>query len=130
KVTTLKIQRAVVRVLIRQHIGSAARVINNAVRLKQGGNHNNTLRSGFDHPLKIVDVDSANTEDRYAHIEVGVSDAVQADRLVIRFCWRGEDRTKSDVISALSLRRVCLGQAVRRFTNDQISSGFLACYVN
>jgi hypothetical protein len=34
-----------------QHVGGAARVINNAVRLEQGRNHHNALCSGVDHAL-------------------------------------------------------------------------------
>src|SRR5882757_2811379 len=109
-----------------QHIGGAARVINNAMRLEHGRNHHNALRPGIDHLLKIVDVDSAYAEDRGAHILMNSPDIAQSDWFVIRFGWRGEDRTKSDVISALALRFVRLGQTVRRFTNNQISSGFLA----
>src|SRR6266550_1867151 len=115
---------------LRQHVGSAARVINNAVRFEQGGNHGNALRTRVDHLLKIVDVNSADTKDRDIDVEMNLPDVAQPDWLVIWFCWRGEDRTKSDVIGAFAQRRVRLGQTVRRFSNNQISSSFLACNKN
>src|SRR5437762_11174038 len=49
---------------LRQHVGRTARVINNTVRLEQGGNHHNALCSGVDNALQIIDIDSANAEDR------------------------------------------------------------------
>jgi hypothetical protein len=57
---------------------------------------------------------------------MNLPDVAQPDWRVIRFCWRGEDRTKSDVIGAFVLRRMRLGQVVRRFANNHISSSFLA----
>src|SRR6266508_74665 len=96
------------------------------MRLEQGRNHDDALRSGIDHLLQIIDVDSADTENRDAHIEMNLPDVAQSDWCVIRFRWCSEDRTESDVISAFALRCVRLGQTVRRFTNNQISSSFLA----
>ena len=60
-------------ILLGQHVGGAARVINNAMRLEQGRNHDNALRPGIDHLLKIVDVDSPYAEDRDADIETDLS---------------------------------------------------------
>src|SRR4026209_1085656 len=99
----------------RQHIRGAARVINNAVCLEQGRNHDNALRTRVDHLLKIVDVNSADTKDRDTDVEMNLPDVAQPDWLVIWFCWRGEDRTKSDVIGAFAQRPVRLRQTVRRF---------------
>ena len=100
------------------------------MRLEQGRNHDNALRPGINHLLKIIDVDSPDAENRDANIEMDVPDVAQPDWLVIRFCWRGEDRTESDVIRAFVPRCVRLGETVRRFTNNQISSSFLACNKN
>jgi hypothetical protein len=61
-------------ILLGKHIGGAARVINNAVRLEQGRNHDNALRPGIDHLLKIVDVDSAYAEDWDARIQMNSPD--------------------------------------------------------
>src|SRR5207249_9394925 len=75
-------------------------------------------------------VDPPNTKNRDGDVEMNLPDIAQSNWLVIRFCWRGEDRTKSDVIGAFAQRRVRLRQAVRRFPNNQISSSFLACNKN
>src|SRR5947209_13498813 len=50
-----------------QHVGGAARVINDAVRLEQRRNHHNAPCPGVDHALKIVDVDSADAENRQTY---------------------------------------------------------------
>ena len=92
-------------ILLGQHVGCAARVINNAMRLEQGRNHDNALRSGIDYLLKIVDVDSADTENRDPHIAMNSPDVAQPDWWIIRFRWRGEDGAKPDVISAFALCR-------------------------
>src|SRR6266480_3115946 len=111
---------------LREHVSGAARVINNAVRLEQSGNHDNTLCPGVDNCLQIIDVDSANAENRDVHIEMGLFDFAQTNWFVIRFRRRVEDWAKADVISAFGSRRARLRQAVRRSTDDQISSSLLA----
>ena len=60
--------------LLGKHIGGAARVINKAACLEQGRNHDNALRPGIDHLLKIVDVDSAYKEYWDAHMQMNSPD--------------------------------------------------------
>ena len=68
-----------------EHIGGAARVINDAVRFEQGRNHDDALCAGVDHTLKIVDVDSADAENREIHFLMNSFDIFQTDRFVIGF---------------------------------------------
>src|SRR5437667_5742743 len=100
-----------------QHVGGAARVINNAVRLQQSRNHHNALCTRVDHTLQIVDVDPANAEDRGPDFCVDPPDVCEADRRIVRFCGRGEDWAESDVVRAFALRCQRLLQAVRGFSD-------------
>src|SRR5215831_18396260 len=107
-----------------QHVSGAAGVINNAVRLKQRGNHHHSLCPGVDHALQVVDVDPADTENWQTYFCMSWSDVPEADRRIIRFCRRGEDRTESDIIRSFSLRRDCLFEAVRGISNENLAPCF------
>ena len=60
---------------------------------EQGGNHNDAICAGVDDLLEIVDVDSADAENRNANIEMHLFDVAETDWLVIGFGWRSEDRS-------------------------------------
>ena len=53
--------------------------------LQQSGNHHNALRTGIDHTLQIVNVDSADAENRQAHLRMDAPDVCKTDRHVIGF---------------------------------------------
>src|SRR5207237_9232815 len=105
-----------------KHIRGAAGVINNAVRLEQRRNHHDTLCAGVDHALQIVDVNSADAEDRHTYFCVDPPDACKTDRHVIRFCRSREDRAESDIICAFALRGLRLLDAMRRLSDQDVPS--------
>src|SRR6266700_2407685 len=102
---------------LRQHIGGAARVINDAVRFEQGRNHDHALGASINNALKIVDVDSADAEDRETDFRMNSLDIGKPNGRVVGFCGRGKDWPEPDVIGAFALRRYRLLKAVSGFPN-------------
>ena len=71
------------------------------------------MSASVDDLLKIVDVDSADAEDRQIDFGVNLFDVGNADGLVVRFGWSGKNRSESDVIGAFASSSSCLLEAVR-----------------
>src|SRR5438132_7464205 len=51
-------------------------------------------------------------------------DVREADRRIIRFCGRGEDRAEPDVVRAFALRCECLLKAVGGFSDHNLATCF------
>ena len=68
--------------------------------------------AGIDDLLQIIDVDSADAEDRQIHFRVNSLDIGKADRRVVGFGRCGEDWAEADVICAFALRGNSLFEAM------------------
>ncbi len=62
---------------------------------------------------KVVDLDSADAEDREAYCTVDAGDVGETDRGVVRLCRRREQWPEADVISALAFGSDGLVEAMR-----------------
>jgi hypothetical protein len=109
-----------------KHVGGAAGVINDAVGFEQGGNHHYPFCSGVDDALEIVDINSADAENRQANIDMCLLDLAQTNRLVIGFGWGGENRAEADVIGAVALRGPGLVKTVGGFADDDLAACLLS----
>src|SRR5216117_4026999 len=110
---------------LRQHVGSAARVINDAVRFEQGGHHHHSHCASVDDTLQVVDVESADAEDRETDFCMNSLNIGKPNRRVVGFCGRSEDWPEPDVIGPFALSRHRLLKAVSGFPNPQMAARFL-----
>src|SRR5207247_3801523 len=87
-----------------QSLGSAC-VLSNVRRFEQARYNCNAKCTSSDDLFEIVDFNSANAKDWKSHVPMHALNLLQPDRLIIRFGWRGENRTEANVIGAFVLRR-------------------------
>src|SRR5205814_8613540 len=97
-----------------QSLGSA-RVLSNVRCFEQARYNCNAKCTSSDDLFEIVDFNSANAKDRKSHVPMHALNLLQPDRLIIRFDWRGENRTEDNVIGPFVARRQCLHAVVSGF---------------
>src|SRR5229473_282023 len=90
-----------------------ARIFSDVRRFEQAGYDSDAARAGGDHLLKIIDLDTADAENRQTDFYMDLLNIRKTDGHVVRFCGRRENRTEADIVGAFALRCARLAKAVR-----------------
>ena len=96
----------------------------NIRRAEQVGDNTDPPGTSEKHFVEVLQLNSADAENRQTYFRMSPPDVRKADRRIVRFRGRWEYRAESNVVRTFALRCARLLEAVRRFSNQNGASCF------